>query len=253
MFLLSILITGCSSNKNRLNLKNSISSSSNNISNTSVSSSTSSAQINISSENKPENNKNSVMEAYKRVLLNEIEFYSTENKKKVYLKDFLSNENIFEGVTIKINQFAVVDMDGDQIPEVILKLTVVEEPNFSEVLHYINGEVDGYFFGKNQLCDLKTDGTFRWLSGGLMYNGYGNLKFQNKSCESGKLAYLNSKYKDESYTTFTTSYYINNKQVTEDSYQIFVKEEDAKKDVEWYEFSQENISKMTSEINEKTR
>ena len=248
MFLLSILITGCSSNKNRLNLKNSISSSSDNISNTSISSSSPSTPITTALESKPENNKNSAMEAYKRVLLNEIEFYSTESKKKVYLKDFLINENIFEGVTIEINQFAVVDMDGDRIPEVILKLTVGEEPNFSEVLHYINGEVDGYFFVRNQLCDLKTDGTFRWLSGGLMYNGYGKLKFQNKSCEFGKVAYLSSKYNDESYTTITTSYYINNKQVTEDSYEIFVEEEDAKKDVEWYEFSQDNISKIASEF-----
>jgi hypothetical protein len=34
--------------------------------------------------------------------------------------------------------------------------------------------------------------------------------------------------------------------VTKNSYQAFVKEEDAKRDVTWYEFSQENISTVTS-------
>jgi hypothetical protein len=234
--LFSISVTACSSNK---------------ISGAIVPTSNSCVPVSTPSESKPENNKSSAMEAYKIVLQNKIEFYNTDSKKKVYLNDFLTNENIFVGVKIKINQFTVLDMDGDQIPEVVLKLTVGEETDFNEVLHYMNGEVNGYFFVKNQLCDIKNDGTFRWLSGGLMYNGYGKLKFQNKSYELDELAYLNSKYNDESYTTLTSSYYINNKLVTKDLYQSFVKEQDAKKDVKWYEFSQENISIMTSESTEK--
>jgi hypothetical protein len=233
--LFSISVTACSSNKS---------------SSAPVPISTSCAPVSTPPENKSENSISSAMEAYKAVLQNRVEFYNTENKKKVYLNDFLTNENIFVGVTIKINQFTVLDMDGDQIPEVVLKLTVGEENDFNEVLHYLNGEVNGSFFVKNQLCDLKTDGTFRWLSGGLMYNGYGRLKFQNKSYELDELAYLNSKYNDESYTTLTSSYYISNKLVTKDVYQFFVKEQDSKKDAKWYEFSQENISIMTSETAE---
>jgi len=195
---------------------------------------------NASSESKPEINKNSAIEAYKKVLQNKVDFYSTENREKVYLNDFLTNNAIY-GATFEINHFAVLDMDGDKIPEVVLGLTVDEDPSYVEVLHYMNNEVYGYFFGRNQLCDLKADGTFRWLSGGVMYNGYGKLKFQNKSCEVDDLAYLHSKYNDESYTTLTTSYYINNKLVNKELYQSFIKEEAAKKDVKWYEFSQENI------------
>lgn len=110
----------------------------------------------------------------------------------------------------------------------------------------MNGEVYGYFFGNDQLSGLKTDGTFRWLSGGLTYNGYGKLRFQTNSCETDKLAYHESSATDESSTTFAIAYYINNKLVTKDSYKAFVKEEDAKRDVTWYEFSQENISTVTS-------
>ena len=100
--------------------------------------------------------------------------------------------------------------------------------------------------GKGQISDLKTDGTFRWLSGGLTYNGYGKLRFQTNSCEIDNLAYHESSATDESFTTFVIAYYINNKLVTKDSYIAFVKEEDAKRDVTWYEFSQENISTVTS-------
>ncbi|MCE3198725.1 hypothetical protein [Paenibacillus sonchi] len=219
-------------------------SSSNKISDTSVPTITSSAHI-TPSESKLENNKSLAMEAYKTVLQNKIEFYSIETKKKVYLNDFLTNNEIY-GTTSKINHFAVLDMDGDKIPEVVLGLTVDENPNFVEVLHYMNGEVYGYFFGNGQLSDLKTDGTFRWLSGGLTYNGYGKLRFQTNSCEIDNLAYHESSATNESSTTFAIAYYINNKLVTEDSYKAFVKEEDAKRDVTWYEFSQENISTVTS-------
>jgi hypothetical protein len=187
------------------------------------------------------------MEAYKNkiVLQNKIEFYSIETKKKVNLYDFLTNNEIY-GTTSKINHFAVLDMDGAKIPEVVLSLTVDENPNFVEVLHYMNGEVYGYFFGKDQLSGLKTDGTFRWGSGGLTYNGYGKLRFQTNSCEIDNLAYHESSATDESSTTFAIAYYINNKLVTKDSYKAFVKEEDTKRDVTWYEFSQENISTVTS-------
>ena len=244
MFLISISITACSTNKSSLSLNNDSSSSSNNISDTSVPTITSSAHI-TPSKSKPENNKSLAMEAYKKVLQNKIEFYSIETKKKVYLNDFLTNNEIY-GTTSKINHFAVLDMDGDKIPEVVLGLTVDENPNFVEVLHYMNGEVYGYFFGKDQISDLKTDGTFRWLSGGLTYNGYGKLRFQTNSCEIDHLAYHESSATDESFTTFAVAYYINNKRVTKDSYTAFVKEEDAKRDVTWYEFSQENISTVTS-------
>lgn len=244
MFLLSISITACSTNKSSLNLNNDSSSSSNKISDTSVPTITSSSRI-TPSESKPENNKSLAMEAYKKVLQNKIEFYSIETKKKVYLNDFLTNNEIY-GTTSKINHFAVLDMDGDKIPEVVLGLTIDENPNFVEVLHYKNGEVYGCFFGNDQLSDLKTDGTFRWLSGGLTYNGYGKLRFQTNSCETDKLAYHESSATDESSTTFAIAYYINNKLVTKDSYKAFVKEEDAKRDVTWYEFTQENISTVTS-------
>lgn len=214
--LLSISITACSTNTGSLN----------------------------PSDSKPENNKSLAMEAYQQVLQNKIGFHSIETKKKVYLTEFLSNNEIY-GTASTINHFAVLDMDGDKIPEVVLGLTVEEDPDFVEVLHVRNGEVYGCFLGNDQLRDLKTDGTFRWLSGGLAYNGYGTLRFHTNSCETDKLAYHESRATDESSTTFAIAYYIKNKLVTKDLYEAFVREEDAKKDVTWYEFSQKNISTVT--------
>ncbi|WP_234124470.1 hypothetical protein [Clostridium hydrogenum] len=48
------------------------------------------------------------------------------------------------GVIYKITHFALVPMDGDKIPEVVLELTVGNYPEFYEILHYTNGKVYGY-------------------------------------------------------------------------------------------------------------
>lgn len=243
VFLLSVSITACSSNRSSSNLPNSSSPNSNKISNPSVPTSPSSTPINTPSDNKTESNKNySVLDAYKAVLQNKVKFFSTDNKKSVYLNNFLTNKEIY-GTTFKITHFTVLDMDGDKIPEVVLELSVGNNnPMCFEVLHYVKGEVYGYNIVYRGLQELKTDGTFGYSSG-ASDNGRGKLRFESKAFETDILGYSKSSQNNDG---ITISYFINNKPVTEESFSSFMKDEHGKKDVAWYEFSQKNIETQLS-------
>lgn len=228
VFLLSIAITGCLSVKGSQNVDNS------KVSDTSVQTSPSPTTIDSNSENKggqiPSNN--SALEAYKEVLLNKTEFFSTDNNKKLSLNDFLTNEEIY-GTIFKATHFTVLDMDGDKA--VVLELSVSDEPQFYEVLHYMNDTVYGYLIVYRGLEELKADGTYLY-SNGALDNGIGKLKFDSDTFETDILAYSKSSQSDN-----LISYYIDNNPVTKESFDSFMNEQSGKKDVVWYEFSQKNI------------
>ncbi|WP_315120810.1 hypothetical protein [uncultured Clostridium sp.] len=238
VFLLSISITGCSAGKKSLNLNNSSSTSSNKISDTSAPTSPSSTSLDSNSEDIKTQmlSNNSVLEAYKAVLQNKAEFFSTDNKKKLYLNDFLTNEEIY-GTIFKVTHFTVLDMDGDKVPEVVLELSVGNEPQFYEVLHYMNDTVYGYLIGYRGLEGLKEDGTFHYSSGAAD-NGFGKLKFELDTFKTEILGYSKSSQGDGN---LIISYFINDKPVTKESFDSFVNEQLEKKDAVWYEFSQKNI------------
>lgn len=234
VFLLSISITGCLGTKNRLNLNNSSSTINNNISSTSLDSNSESLKSQILSNK-------SALEAYKAVLQNKSEFFSTDNKKKLYLYDFLTDKEIYRTV-FRATHFTVLDMDGDNEPEVILELSVGDEPEFYEVLHYMNDTVYGYLIVYRGLEELKADGTFRY-SNGAADNGFGKLKFQSDAFKTDILGYSKS---SQGNTNLTITYFINNKQVAKEAFDSFANQQSGKKHAVWHEFSQSNIE---NEIN----
>ncbi len=260
VFLLSTSITACSSNqsssktvnssttsnnKNISNLNSNNAANNNETSNTNVSKTSSPTQSSDTSSSKDAstqaqvssvNNNNSVMEAYNSVLQNKIQFFSTDNKKNVYLNNFLSNNGIYQAV-FKATHFTVLDMDGDNIPEVVLELSVGDNPQFYEILHYMNGQVYGYLQVYRGLEQLKTDGTF-WASGGASDNVCGKLTFTTNAY---KINILASVQPSNGGVNSPISYSINNKPVTKEAFDTFIKEQNGKKDVTWSEFSENNI------------
>jgi len=181
--------------------------------------------------------KNPVIEVYKRVLQNKADFFSTDNKKNVYLNDLLTNKEIY-GTIFKVTHFTVLDMDGDNIPEVVLELTVGDYVEFYEVLHYMDNKVYGYIQVLRGLLELKEDGTFSF-SNGASDNGYGKLRFIPDICEADTLAYCQSSRNNPT----TELYFINNISVADESYKSYGKEQAGKKGVVWYDFSPEYIEK----------
>jgi uncharacterized protein YecT (DUF1311 family) len=190
----------------------------------------------INTKQPSENNKNLAMNAYKAVLQNKAEFYSTDNKKNIYLNDFLTNKKLYD-TTLKVTRFAVLDMDGDKIPEVVLELTAGDYPEFYEILHYMDDKVYGYFKVYRGLEMLKVDGTF-WSSGGASDNECGKLRFNSNAYETDVLGYMKS---SQDNGNLTISYSINNKPVTKEAFDSFTKEQNGKKGVDWYELSESNI------------
>ncbi len=226
VLLLTSLSAGCSGNKN--STSNSTASDTSTPTNTS-SSGSENAKTQISSDNL-------ALEAYKAVLQNKAEFFSTDNKKKIYLNDFLTNKELY-GTTFKVARFSMLDMDGDKVPETVLELSVGDEPEFYEVLHSIDGAVYGYLVVYRGLEDLKEDGTFRF-SNGAADNGFGKMKFDYNNYKTEILGCSKSSQGD---TSLTISYFINNKPVTKESFDSFTKEQSRKKEAVWHQFSQKNI------------
>lgn len=266
--LLSISITACSNNNRSVNPTDSSNTntnktiidnnstisnngtSSNNNSYTSTSKKITSTPGNNSSKQISDvNNKNSIMEVYKAVLKNETEFFNVGSENEYYNVDVGKNVLLDNFATdfvtygegsgrFKQRQFAVVDMDGDGVPEVIIKL---KKNDLYEVLHYFNGEIYGYTFGVRELCSIKIDGTFSY-SGGGRDNGFEKLRFQEGTYIIDSICCRKStggNLEDE-------EYFIDNNQVTDDEYGSFENKQISKKEVIWYNFTDNNIESKLS-------
>lgn len=177
-----------------------------------------------------------VLEAYAAVLRNEAEFFSTDTDKNVYLNDFLADNGVYETV-LKATRFAVLDMDGDGVPEVVLELSRNDTPDFYEILHAADGAVRGYFVVYRGLEELKADGSF-YFSNGAADGGWGKMQFGEKAFEPDVLGYSESRQED---ADMTVSYFIGNEPATKEAYDAFMAEQFGKPGAVWHEFSQQEI------------
>ncbi|MED1471778.1 stalk domain-containing protein [Bacillus salipaludis] len=176
--------------------------------------------------------------AYKKVLLNEVSFFSVHDKKYVYLNKL--------NAPSKVLNYTVLDMDGDKLPELIIQLSYANDypyPDSVEVLHYSNGKVYGFNYSYRGLMGLKTDGTFSW-SAGAGDNGYSKLRYTSGIYKVDNLGYRQLGYDTKGNPK--ESYFINNKPVSEASYSTFSKKQNGKKGVVWYNITQQNIEKQLS-------
>lgn len=178
------------------------------------------------------------LEAYQAVLKNQAELFSTDSKKKLYLHDFLTNQEIY-GTALTVTHFAVLDMDGDKVPEVVLELSVNKEPQFYEILHEMDDTVCGYLIVYRGLELLKADGTFQYSSGAAD-TGIGKLKFGSTVFRTEPSGY------SESGPDGTISFFRNKKPVTKEVFDSLLKEQSEKKDAVWYEFTPEKIEATLS-------
>lgn len=184
---------------------------------------------------------NSSLEAYASVLRNELEYYSTDNQQRVYLNDFLADNGVYE-ISLQVTDFAVLDMDGDNVPEVVLELSVGSSPEFYEVFHYMSGKVYGYLITYRGLQELKSDGTFLFSSGAADY-GWGILAFQTSGFTTEPIGYSLSNQDGEN---LTVSYYIDNERVTKEAFDSAMDEQSTKGDAVWYDYDLNDIEDIQS-------
>ncbi len=180
--------------------------------------------------------KQTALLAYMDVMLNKVQLittsYAESGTKTIYLNQLLK-----EGAdSFQFINFAVLDMDGDKIDEVVIQYSLTASypyPDYVEVLHYREGTVYGYNFSYRGLYGLKNDGSFMW-SNAADDNGYATLQFPSYNWEYVNIAYNKPNLNNEPYV-------INYQTVTKSDYDTFIKSQEEKEDVIWYEFNEENI------------
>ena len=151
----------------------------------------------------------------------------------------------------EVTKFAVLDLDDDKIPEVVLLCSPkgTDVTNFYYILHYDDGHVYSDFFSNRQFDNLKTDGTFRWDGGGGN-DGFATISFTEDKTEKTPYTYDRFTYtyyyeqdpKTGEWTDFDII--VNHQGATRAEFDKAFEEQDHKPDVTWYEFTEENIEEF---------
>jgi len=173
------------------------------------------------------------LSAYKAVLLNEAKFTTDDKNAQGYLKDYPYLDHVI--------YFALVDMDGDGVSEIIIK-EVYDEIDVDScravVLHYANDKVFGYFFSAGDIYNVKNDGTFSYSGG----DGYGCVKIHSFKTLPDP---INAPIKPDDFLCFNSKDYsefsINNKPVSKEKLDAFTETQKQKGNVVWNIVNKANV------------
>ena len=193
----------------------------------------------------------SVEQAFTAVLLNEMPIFCTQkmryqNKDVIYdneYTDFLNNlPNLSNGnnENMIISRFAIVDMDGDTVPEIVLETE--DDDGYLNgycILRYRQGEVWGNAISSRSLENLREDGTHMGDAGaGDIW--IEKLYFINDTFARDEIAHMEEGY---SYGNYTFHDIKVDKSVWDDIESSFYETKEA----EWHEFTEETINEWVTE------
>lgn len=184
----------------------------------------------------------SPMSMYKSVLLNKAPFCSADIKKELYISQL--NQAISDDSSVKTEalKFAIIDLDRDDIPEIVLWLSANSNDYFGfEVLHYQDREVYGYTLWYRSFMDLKEDGTFSFSSS-ASESGYGTITFTKDGYSIDKITY--SELNIDSDNNEAISYFVNKTSASYEEYRSAITDQSKKLDVLWYNLTDENMEKF---------
>lgn len=170
------------------------------------------------------NNENSIVkQAIGEVMLDKSWFY-TGGVSKALL-------SVFYEPVFSVDKFAIVDMNADGILEVVVWYNNdLDDLSVYLVLHYDEGKVQGFNFTSRDMMNLKTDGTYSFWNKDID-NGCGNLSLTSASFDKNILAYSKS----------GLEYSVLGEIVTEEEFDSYMDEQDAKTDLTWYDFNKQDI------------
>ncbi len=183
----------------------------------------------------------SPLSAYRSVLQNKAEFFSTDANKNLNINQL--NQAISPEVTADVANFAVIDIGHGGTPAVILSLNVNGNSYGVEVLSYQDGIVYGYTFSARQFGDLRTDGTFV-ASSGAADVGICTITFDKNTYSIDKFTYSESNTDSEN--NMSVSYFVNHQSATEDEYNEAFSQWQKIPYVTWYDFTDVNIGTKLS-------
>jgi len=188
----------------------------------------------------------SLMSTYQSVLQGKTQFLSVDSKKEINISQINQTVSDDSSVKAKVIKFAIVDLEKDNMPEVILWLSVNNNDYFGfEVLRYEDGVVYGYTLYYRTFMELKEDGTFSF-SGGAADHGFGTVKFTKDGYTIDKITYCESSFDSEN-NQETISYFVNHKSATAEEFSSAIEKQSQKKDVTWYDFTDDNVKTLLSD------
>lgn len=176
---------------------------------------------------------------FQSVLQGRTSFFSTDANQSLSINELGQAVGIDSSITVKPIKFAVIDLDGDNVQEIVLWLQVNENDSYGfEILRQQGGQIYGYALTYRAFMDLKKDGTFSFSSGAAD-SGFASISFTDKSYKIDEIAYSESSY--DANNELTVSYFVNGQAATEAEFLSAVEKQDGKESILWYDFNDENI------------
>lgn len=184
----------------------------------------------------------SVMEAFRSVLLNQAAFSCTdkvpdcnENVIREY-NGFLNEMSQSYAYSEQVCRFAVVDMDGDSVPEVLLEL---DDYVGYIILRYVDGQIQGNVLGYRSMSSIRENGTFQ--SEGSAFEGWlQKLYFiRDTVVMDWKVYSLLSAYSE--------LYCIDDISVGKEDYERANALYEGCPEVEWHDYTEEEVNKFIVE------
>ena len=173
----------------------------------------------------------------KAVLKNEMEFFSVDHDRSMKLDEFWSL-GCDEGPYMpkEYSCFAVVDMDRDGVPEIVL------DPGAPIVFHYEDGVVYAWQLGSRSMQMLKKDGSYHGSNGASAGAFIRVKKFDGKTFEEEYLGEYSEEY-DFDGNFLSGEYKIKGKSVSKEEYDRMIDELIDKNFADQLDFTEENMEK----------
>lgn len=157
-------------------------------------------------------------EQFADILHNKQTFYSENEKKDVLLSHYLADYDD------DIGRYAVVDMDSDAAPELIIEF---DSQRFLLVIKKDGDAHYGYLFAFRSMYQINVDGSFLWNSSAFD-SGCARLQFKDGQYEQMDL------WRVENYGADDAVYRVNGKAVSKEYYDTVTAQE--QEEVKWLEW-----------------
>lgn len=164
---------------------------------------------------------------FERILSGEECFWDPDQAESMTIDQYCQSFSAISEVEATITKYALADLDADNLPELILWITVNgnNDYGFLVIRYDGSGGAIGHSFTYRQMMNLKSDGTFGY-SGGASNNGTAKLKFTDSGWEYVILGGVEDNNEK-------VSFFWNGQSVSQDEYWSYVEVQDAKESAEW--------------------
>ena len=179
------------------------------------------------------------LNSYQAVLENRLDLLDTDSNEDMSISQLGSSF----GIKMEVSKFAIVDLDNDNVPEVVLNMSANNTDYYFVILRYQGEKVYGYALPYRAFSHLKIDGIFGFSSGASNH-GFGTITFAENTYSIDKITYCEPH--TDSNSKDTTSYFVEHKSATEEEFDKAFDDQNNKPNVTWYDYSEANIEKHFS-------